>query len=96
MPLSEFNLALNINTNSVYAAAQEAVKGFLELPVEASRTFIYTGNILNTKVFPPLLGLGVGKAATAHIIEYFAMAYPFRGFKFVFHPLEGICGMSFC
>ncbi|KAJ5314752.1 uncharacterized protein N7443_001636 [Penicillium atrosanguineum] len=76
MPLAEFNLALKSNTTSVYAAAQEAAKGFAELPIEASKTFIYTGNIINTKVF------GVGKAATAHVIEYFAMAYPFRGFKY--------------
>ncbi|KAJ6121137.1 hypothetical protein N7523_005417 [Penicillium sp. IBT 18751x] len=55
---AEFKLALNINTISIYAAAQVAAKGFAELPIEASRTFIYTGSMLNTIVFPPLLGLG--------------------------------------
>ncbi|KAJ6084422.1 hypothetical protein N7486_011222 [Penicillium sp. IBT 16267x] len=83
-PLADFNKSLNINTASVYAAAQEAVKGFAELPADASRTFIYTGNMLNTKIFPPLFDLGVGKAATAHIIEYLAVSYPFRGFKFYY------------
>ncbi|KAJ5565228.1 hypothetical protein N7513_001470 [Penicillium frequentans] len=91
-PLAEFSQGLNINTASVYAAAQEAVKGFAELPAEASRTFIYTGNMLNTKVFPPLFNLGVGKAATSHIIEYLATAYPFRGFKFYYADQRKVDG----
>ncbi|KAJ5892949.1 short-chain dehydrogenase [Penicillium tannophilum] len=91
-PLAEFSHGLNINTASVYAAAQEAVKGFAELPAEASRTFIYTGNMLNTKVFPPLFNLGVGKAATSHIIEYLAASYPFRGFKFYYADQRKVDG----
>ncbi|KAJ5631676.1 short-chain dehydrogenase [Penicillium longicatenatum] len=83
-PLADFTQNLNINTTSVYAAAQEAVKGFAELPADASKTFIYTGNILNLQILPPLLDLGVGKAATAHIIEYLAASYTSRGFKFYY------------
>ncbi|KAJ5921479.1 hypothetical protein N7466_009805 [Penicillium verhagenii] len=92
MPLAEFNQELSINTTSVFAAAQQAAKGFAELPAEASKTFIFTGNILNTKVFPPLLSLGVGKAATAHLIEYLAGAYPFNGYKFYYADQRKIDG----
>ncbi|KAJ5933992.1 hypothetical protein N7454_006321 [Penicillium verhagenii] len=92
MPLAEFNEALSINTTSVFATAQQAVKGFAELPTEASRTFIFTGNTLNTKVFPLLLSLGVGKAATAHLIEYLALAYTFNGFKFYYADQRKIDG----
>src|SRR5438034_361023 len=35
---------LNVNTISAYVAAQEALKGFEELPNEARKAFIYTGN----------------------------------------------------
>ena len=72
---------LNVNTISAFAAAQQAVKGFAQLPDSASRTFIYTGNALNTTVMLPLLDLGVGKAATAYIIEIAAKAYKDRGYK---------------
>jgi hypothetical protein len=41
---------LSINTISVYAAAQEAVKGFEKLPKDVKKTFIFTGNKGNTVV----------------------------------------------
>ncbi|KAF2448471.1 NAD(P)-binding protein [Karstenula rhodostoma CBS 690.94] len=81
LSLAEFTKSLNINTLSAYAAVQKAVQGFEQLPDTSSRTFIYTGNILNTTVMPGILDLGVGKAATSHIIQAAATAYSDRGFK---------------
>ncbi|KAK4911539.1 hypothetical protein LTR66_017353 [Elasticomyces elasticus] len=40
--------------------------------------------MLNTTVIPPLLDLGVGKSATAHIIQVAAASYSERGFKFYY------------
>ncbi|KAI4160575.1 MAG: hypothetical protein LQ342_005596 [Letrouitia transgressa] len=85
LPLTDFNRDLNINTVSTFVAAQQAVLGFEQLPDSASKTFIYTGNILNTAtIIPPLMDLGVGKSATAHIIQSAAQAYADRGFKFYY------------
>ncbi|KAL1593714.1 hypothetical protein SLS60_010446 [Paraconiothyrium brasiliense] len=84
LSIAEFTKSLSVNTTSAYAAVQEAVQGFEQLPHTSSRTFIYTGNILNTTVMPALLDLGVGKAATAHIIQAAATAYSNRGFKFYY------------
>lgn len=71
-----------VNNTSAYIAAQEAVRGYKELDDSASKTFIYTGNILNTMTMGPLLVGGVGKSATAHIIQSAAIAYKDRGFKY--------------
>ncbi|KAK9482169.1 hypothetical protein V1527DRAFT_415745 [Lipomyces starkeyi] len=85
VPLANFARDLTINTTTAFVAAQQAAQSFSELPDSASRTFIYTGNILNTEfVIPPLLDLGVGKSATAHIIHSAATAYKDRGFKFYY------------
>jgi hypothetical protein len=72
---------LTVNTNSAYLAAQQAVLGFKELPDSASKTFIFTGNITNIVPVARLLDSGVGKSATAHIIESAALAYADQGFK---------------
>ncbi|KAH8674945.1 hypothetical protein BGZ61DRAFT_361029 [Ilyonectria robusta] len=82
--LADFTRDLNINTTSAFVAAQQAAIGFAKLPSSASKTFIYTGNILNTTVMGPLLDLGVGKSATAHIIQSAAAAYKDRGYKFYY------------
>ncbi|PVI07445.1 putative short-chain dehydrogenase [Periconia macrospinosa] len=84
IPLDSFIRDLTINTTSVYAAAHEAVVGFGELPEEASKTFIFTGNYLNEKVLPPFIDLGIGKSATAHAIQTAALAYKDKGFKFYY------------
>ncbi|KAL4778428.1 putative short-chain dehydrogenase [Aspergillus varians] len=81
---ADFTRDLNVNTISAFVAAQQAAIGFAELPDSASKTFIYTGNILNTAIIPPLLSLGVGKSATAHVIQSAAAAYDDRGFKFYY------------
>jgi len=65
----------------VYAAAQQAVRGFEQLPSSASRTFIFTGNVLNTTIIAKLVSGGIGKQATAHMIRAAAEAYADRGFK---------------
>ncbi|KAL9086374.1 MAG: hypothetical protein Q9165_007160 [Trypethelium subeluteriae] len=84
LPLADFTRDLNINTVSAFVAAQQAVLGFGELPDSALKTFIYTGNILNTTTIAPLMSLGVGKSATAHMIQSAASAYKDRGFKFYY------------
>lgn len=82
LPLEDFATSLTVNTTSLYAAIQEAVKSFGDLPIDASKTFIFTGNALNNIAVPPMLPLGVGKAASAHLIDYISKAYVFRGFKY--------------
>ena len=82
LPLKDFTRDLNINTTSAFAAAQQAVLAFEQLPVSSAKTFIYTGNILNTTTMAPLMDLGVGKSATAHMIQSAAAAYKDRGFKY--------------
>jgi hypothetical protein len=82
--LIDFTRDLNINTTSAFVAGQQAVLGFEQLSDSASKTFIYTGNILNTTTMAPLMDLGVGKSATAHIIQSAATAYKDRGFKYAF------------
>jgi hypothetical protein len=81
--MTDFTRDLNINTISAFVAAQQAVLAFEQAPSSASRTFIYTGNILNTTTIASLLDLGLGKSVTAHIIESAAAAYVDRGFKYV-------------
>jgi hypothetical protein len=80
--VEDFAKDLNINTISTFAAAQQAALGFAQLPDSASRTFIYTGNMLNTGLtIGPLMSGGVGKSATAHMINSAATAFADRGFK---------------
>ncbi|KAL8833719.1 MAG: hypothetical protein Q9170_004118 [Blastenia crenularia] len=84
LPLADFSRTLNVNTTSAFVAAQQAALAFGELPGSAAKTFIYTGNILNTTTMAPLMDLGVGKSATAHVIQSAAAAYADRGFKFYY------------
>ena len=81
LSLADFTRDLSVNTTSAFVAAQQAVLGFEQLPDSAPRAFIYTGNILNTTTLAPLMDLGVGKSATAHIIQSAAKAYKDQGFK---------------
>ncbi|KAF2878572.1 hypothetical protein BDV95DRAFT_624973 [Massariosphaeria phaeospora] len=52
-----------------------------QLPPGTSKTFIFTGNMLNVTTAPGLLNLGLGKVATAHTIETAAKAYQDRGYS---------------
>ncbi|KAH6884484.1 hypothetical protein B0T10DRAFT_539882 [Thelonectria olida] len=84
VPLKDFTRDLTINTTSTFVAAQQAIAGFEDLPESASRTFIYTGNCTNVSPIVPLLTLGVGKSATASIIQVAAEGYKEKGFKFYY------------
>lgn len=79
--VADFTSDLNVNTISVFAAAQESVKAFQQLPDTASRTFIYTGNCLNTMTMARIFTGGVGKSASAHLVQSAAAAYADRGYK---------------
>lgn len=72
---------MNINTFSALAAAKEAVKSFEALPKNAARTFIFTGNITNLQPIPALISQGMGKSATAHMIQTAASVYADRGYR---------------
>ncbi|KAH6683516.1 hypothetical protein F5X68DRAFT_242339 [Plectosphaerella plurivora] len=82
--LDDFERNLKINTTSVYAAAQQAVIGFAELPADASKTFLYTGNILNVKPLTQFLESGAGKSASAHMMMAAASEYKEKGFRFYY------------
>ena len=81
--LAEFTQNFNVNTTSAFVAAQQAVLGFKQLPESASKTFIFTGNITNDSPIANLFDQGVGKVATARIIQSAASAYKDKGFKYV-------------
>ncbi|KAK9384490.1 hypothetical protein V1515DRAFT_541865, partial [Lipomyces mesembrius] len=79
-----FNRDVTINVTSAFVAAQQAAFGFAQLSASASRTFIYTGNILNITILPSFLDQGVGKSAAAHMTWAASAAYKDRGFKFYY------------
>ncbi|KAL6803397.1 NAD(P)-binding protein [Trichoderma sp. SZMC 28013] len=81
-PLSSVITDAHVNTFSAYAAAQQAVKGFAELPPDASKTFIYTSNKLHIMTLEPLISMGMGKSASAHMIHYLSEVYRSSGYKF--------------
>ncbi len=70
-----------VNTGSVLVAAQQAVEGFKKLPSGSLGTFIFTGNFLNVKTMPFLVGNGIGKSATAHLLSVASQAYAPKGFR---------------
>jgi hypothetical protein len=79
--VQDFNKELAVNTTSVLVAAQEAVQGFKDLPSSASKTFIFTGNKLNVVAKPDVIIFGMGKSATAHMIQSAGLAYHSQGIK---------------
>lgn len=81
-PLSSVITDAHVNTFSAYAAAQQAVKGFAELPSDASKTFIYTSNKLHIMTLEPLISMGMGKSASAHMIHYLSEVYRSSGYKY--------------
>lgn len=81
LAVENFTRDFTINTTSAFVAAQQASRAFGNLPETASRTFIYTGNITNLSPIVSLMDLGVGKSATAHIIQCAAEAYKDKGYK---------------
>jgi hypothetical protein len=70
---------------SGFVAARESVASFKELPGTASRTFMYTGNLLNEgKAMPGLLTLGVGKSAAAYLVSEASESYKPKGYRFYY------------
>ncbi|KAL3952065.1 hypothetical protein ACCO45_013782 [Purpureocillium lilacinum] len=84
LSLEDLNRDFQINTASVLVAAREAMALFATLPASAPRTFIYTGNILNKTTIAPLLSLGIGKSATAHLIASASQVYKAKGYRFYY------------
>ncbi|KAL4983136.1 hypothetical protein BDW68DRAFT_169482 [Aspergillus falconensis] len=90
---------LDINTVSPYVAAQKAVEGWASLSPDVKKTFIYTGNPLNTKIVPvPLfLNLGVGKSATAYWIGAADALYKEKGYRYVsYHSADWFWSVFNC
>ena len=81
LALTDFNRDFAINTTTPFVAAQQAVDAFNQLPDTASKTFIYTGNCTNVSPIVGLMDLGIGKSATAHMIQCASEAYKDKGYK---------------
>jgi NAD(P)-dependent dehydrogenase (short-subunit alcohol dehydrogenase family) len=81
LSLGEVQREFAVNTFSTLFAAKAAVEGFKQLPDSASRTFIFTGNKLNTLVWPHVMVFGMGKTATAKMIQDASVAYRPQGFR---------------
>jgi len=77
---------LDGNVVTPFAAAKEAVKGWASLPPTAKKTFIYTGNGLNTMVVPVayMMSLGAGKSAAAYWIGAVDQLKPVEGARFYY------------
>jgi NAD(P)-dependent dehydrogenase (short-subunit alcohol dehydrogenase family) len=85
IPVESLADNLNTNTVSVYAAAQEAVKGWESLPKNVKKVFIYTGNKQNTGIGPIILTatLGIGKSASAYLVGAADTQYSKLGYRCV-------------
>lgn len=85
IPAESIAADLNVNTVSAYAAAQEAVKGWVDLPEDTKKLFIFTGNMQNVVVVPmPLmLNLGIGKSASAYWVATADTLYSGHGYRWV-------------
>ena len=66
---------------SGYAAAQEAVAGFRQLPENTLKTFLFTGNVQLHTAITIAMHLGVSKRAAAYMIECAALVYEKEGFR---------------
>jgi hypothetical protein len=73
----------NLNALSGLITAQQAVKGFKQLPSSASRTFIFTANALNEIMIQQVLTFGMAKKAVSYMVEAASMAYREAGFRYV-------------
>ncbi|KAK4540186.1 hypothetical protein LTR36_009684 [Oleoguttula mirabilis] len=84
LSVASFNQDIAVNTSSVLVAARRAVQDFEQLPSTVPKTFVYTGNFLNTEVMPFLISLGIGKSASAHLIAVASKAYGPKGYRFYY------------
>lgn len=94
IPLAAFEHDLAINTSSTYAAAQQAIQAFEALPDSIPKAFIFTGNILNTLSMPSFLTLGIGKSASASLMQAGANSYGERGYWYVFPFLGSFLSLT--
>jgi hypothetical protein len=74
---------LNINVVSPYVAAQQTLAAWETLPQDTKKTFIYTGNAQNELIIPmpPMMNLGVGKAASAYWVGLADTLYKAKGYR---------------
>jgi len=85
LSLSQVENDLRVNILSLYVAGAEAVKGFESLSEEVSKTFIFVGNKQSHGfIYPPMVSLGMGKAAAAYMIGSSAAEYSKKGFNFYY------------
>ena len=83
IPVTAVEKDLWVNTLSPLTAAQQAIKGFKELPEGGNKIFIYTGNKLNSSVIPvgAYFTLGMGKAASAYWVGSADLNYSKNGYR---------------
>ncbi|KAF2014971.1 NAD(P)-binding protein [Aaosphaeria arxii CBS 175.79] len=86
IPADKFAADLNVNTVSPYVTAQETLKGWATLGADVKKSFIFTGNALNSAVIPnPVFTtLGVGKSASAYWIGTADALYREKGYRFYY------------
>ncbi|KUJ22706.1 NAD(P)-binding protein [Mollisia scopiformis] len=82
--VEDFILDSNINIVSAYAALQQAIQAFKELPKGTPKTFIYTGNGLTHMNLPALMNNGMGKRAALYLIENAAQIHGDQGTRFYY------------
>ena len=88
MSLEDLRAPIVVGYESPYVAAQEALKGFAELPATMPKTFIYTGNALNQLPLPYVFPFAVSKRAASTLIEYGATAYGSKGYRYALVPMS--------
>ncbi|OAG33959.1 hypothetical protein AYO21_11912 [Fonsecaea monophora] len=78
----------SVNATSALVSLHESVKAFRNLPAggDASKTFIFTGNMLNVKTLKNMLNFGLGKTVTAYAIRHLVeqKVYADEGIKFYY------------
>lgn len=74
---------LEVNTLSAFVAAQEAVSRWRALTSDTKKTFIYTGNIMNSKALPlaATITLGIGKSASSFWISLADALHSAAGYR---------------
>jgi hypothetical protein len=77
--ISQYHISQNVNSTSVLVSMYEAVQAFRNAPADASKTFIFTGNILNLKNLPGMLNFGLGKSGPAYAIRHVAETGIYKG-----------------
>ncbi|KAI1753939.1 putative short chain type dehydrogenase [Xylaria castorea] len=82
--LETIKASRTVGFDSAYITAQEALRGFKQLPSSTPKAFIFTGNTLNQIAIPGVSPFAYGKVSAAMMIEYAANAYGRNGFRFYY------------